>query len=84
MFKMGKQFQELNLRKKLVEQHTIQKKIHSTLLKGIRKTLQSGVNGEILKIMSYLLENKEIGKLINQVSERIIKHSMRRYSPCRK
>ena len=43
----------------------------------MRKVLQSGVNGEILKISSYLLVNKETGELTTQVSERIIKNSIK-------
>ena len=54
-----------------------EERIDSTLPKGMRKVLQSGVNGEILKISSYLLVNKETGELTTQVSERIIKNSIK-------
>ena len=54
-----------------------EERIDSTLPKGMRKVLQSGVNGEILKISSYLLVNKETGELTTQVNERIIKNSIK-------
>ena len=43
----------------------------------MRKVLQAGANGEILKITSYLLANKETGELTTRVSERIIKNSIK-------
>ena len=54
-----------------------EERIDSTLPKGVRKVLQAGVNGEILKITSYLLANKERGELTAQVSERIIKNPIK-------
>ena len=54
-----------------------EERIDSTLPKGVRKVLQAGVNGEILKITSYLLANKETGELTSQVSERIIKNPIK-------
>ena len=54
-----------------------EERIDSTLPEGVRKVLQAGVNGEILKITSYLLANKEVGELTAQVSERIIKNSIK-------
>ena len=54
-----------------------EERIDSTLPKGVRKVLQAGVNGEILKITSYLLANKETGELTTQVSERVIKNSIK-------
>ena len=54
-----------------------EERIDSTLPEGVRKVQQAGVNGEILKITSYLLANKEAGELTAQVSERIIKNSIK-------
>ena len=54
-----------------------EERIDSTLPKGVRKVLQAGANGEILKITSYLLANKETGELTTRVSERIIKNSIK-------
>ena len=54
-----------------------EERIDSTLPKGVRKVLQSGVNGEILKITSYLLANKETGELTAQISERVIKNAIK-------
>ena len=54
-----------------------EERIDRTLPKGVRKVLQAGVNGEILKITSYLLANKETGELTAQVSERVIKNAIK-------
>ena len=54
-----------------------EERIDSTLPKGVRKVLQAGANGEILKITPYLLANKETGELTTRVSERIIKNSIK-------
>ena len=44
----------------------------NTLEKGLRKVIQAGVNGEILKITSYALANKETGELSSTTTEKVV------------
>lgn len=49
----------------------------NTLEKGLRKVVQEGVNGEILKITSYALANKETGELSSTTTEKIVKEMIK-------
>ena len=49
----------------------------NTLEKGLRKVVQVGVNGEILKITSYALANKETGELSSTTTEKIVKEMIK-------
>ena len=49
----------------------------NTLEKGLRKVVQAGVNGEILKITSYALANKETGELSSTTTEKIVKEMIK-------
>jgi len=62
-----------NLYNKLFEEI----KEDNTLEKGLRKVVQAGVNGEILKITSYALANKETGKLSSTTTEKLVKEMIK-------
>ena len=49
----------------------------NTLEKGLRKVIQAGVNGEILKITSYALANKETGELSSTTTEKVVKEMIK-------
>ena len=49
----------------------------NTLEKGLRKIVQAGVNGEILKITSYVLANKETGELSSTTTEKVVKEMIK-------
>ena len=49
----------------------------NTLEKGLRKVVQAGVNGEILKITSYALANKETGELSSTTTEKVVKEMIK-------
>ena len=49
----------------------------NTLEKGLRKVVQVGVNGEILKITSYALANKETGELSSTTTEKVVKEMIK-------
>ena len=49
----------------------------NTLEKGLRKVIQAGVNGEILKVTSYALANKETGELSSTTTEKVVKEMIK-------
>ena len=49
----------------------------NTLEKGLRKVVQAGVNGEILKITSYALANKETGELSSTTTKKVVKEMIK-------
>ena len=57
--------------------YTTEIKEDNTLEKGLRKVVQAGVNGEILKITSYALANKETGKLSSTTTEKVVKEMIK-------
>ena len=57
--------------------YTTEIKEDNTLEKGLRKVVQAGVNGEILKITSYALANKETGKLSSTTTEKLVKEMIK-------
>ena len=57
--------------------YTTEIKEDNTLEKGLRKVVQAGVNGEILKITSYALANKETGELSSTTTEKIVKEMIK-------
>ena len=57
--------------------YTTEIKEDNTLEKGLRKVVQLGVNGELLKITSYSLANKETGELSSTTTEKIVKEMIK-------
>ena len=57
--------------------YTTEIKEDNTLEKGLRKVVQAGVNGEILKITSYALANKETGELSSTTTEKLVKEMIK-------
>ena len=57
--------------------YTTEIKEDNTLEKGLRKVVQAGVNGEILKITSYALANKETGELSSTTTKKIVKEMIK-------
>ena len=57
--------------------YTTEIKEDNTLEKGLRKVVQAGVNGEILKITSYALANKETGELSSTTTEKVVKEMIK-------
>ena len=57
--------------------YTTEIKEDNTLEKGLRKVVQLGVNGELLKITSYALVNKETGELSSTTTEKVVKEMIK-------
>ena len=57
--------------------YTTEIKEDNTLEKGLRKVVQLGVNGELLKITSYALANKETGELSSTTTEKVVKEMIK-------
>ena len=57
--------------------YTTEIKEDNTLEKGLRKVVQLGVNGELLKITSYALANKETGELTSTTTEKLVKEMIK-------